>query len=99
MVQSLPISDRRLKRLRVATAKDPELSEVHRKTQYGCPDYEKSIKIEIRPYFTARSELSSWNGILMYRDQIVIPDSLRPDIVSDIHSGHLGLNKCRERGK
>lgn len=77
MVQSLPISDRRLKCLRVATAKDPELSEVHRKTQYGWPEYEKSIKIEIRPYFTARSELSSWNDILMYRDRILILDSFK----------------------
>lgn len=99
MVQSLPISDRRLERVRVATEEDPELSEVLRKTLYGWPNYEKSIKMEIRPYFTARSELSVWNGILMYRDRIVIPDSLRPEVVSDIHSGHLGLNKCRERAK
>lgn len=35
----------------------------------------------------------------MYRDRIVIPDSLRPEVVSGIHSGHLGLNKCRERAK
>lgn len=47
VVQSLPISDRHLERVRVATAKDPELSEVLRKTQYGWPEYEKSIKIEI----------------------------------------------------
>lgn len=53
-MSSLPTSDRRLECVRVATAEDPELSEVLRKTQYGWPDYEKSIKIEIRPYFTTR---------------------------------------------
>lgn len=65
VVRSLPISDRRLERVWVTTAEDPELSEVLRKTQYGWPDYEKSIEIEIRPYFTARSELSVWNSILL----------------------------------
>lgn len=73
------------------------MSEVLQNPQYGWPDYKKSIKIEIRPYITARSELSVWNGILMYRGRIVIPDSLRPEVVNDIHSGHLGLNTCRDR--
>lgn len=62
---SVQISDSRLERVRVATAEDPELSEVLRKTQYGWPNYEESIKIEFRPYFTTRSELFVWNSILL----------------------------------
>ncbi|XP_062593536.1 uncharacterized protein K02A2.6-like [Saccostrea cucullata] len=99
VVENLPISDQRLERIRLATADDPELSEVLKKTQNWWPDHERSLKAEIRPYFSARSELSVWNGILMYRDRIVIPEALRPETLQDIHSGHLGLNKCRERAR
>ncbi|XP_061196508.1 uncharacterized protein K02A2.6-like [Saccostrea echinata] len=75
------------------------MSEVLKKTQNWWPDHERLPRAEIRPYFSARSELSVWNGILMYRDRIVIPKALRPETLKDAHSGHLGLNKCRERAR
>ncbi|XP_062584093.1 uncharacterized protein K02A2.6-like [Saccostrea cucullata] len=99
VIQNIPISDQRLECIRLATADDPELSEVLKKTQNWWPDHERSLKAEIRPYFSVRSELSVWKGILMYRDRIVIPEALRPETLQDIHSGHLGLNKCRERAR
>jgi hypothetical protein len=36
-------------------------------------------------------------GILMRHQRIVIPSVLRSEILDKIHSGHLGIQKCRER--
>ena len=46
-----------------------------------------------------RSELSVHEGMLIKGCQIVIPKSLRTEILSKIHEGHLGITKCRERAK
>jgi hypothetical protein len=66
---------------------------------HGWPDHEKGLHHEIKPYFAVRAELSIWNGILLHRDRLIIPDSLRPETLNDIHLGHLRLDKCREHAK
>lgn len=44
-----------------------------------------------------RGSLSEQNGLLKRGNQIVIPLTLRSEMLERIHHGHLGLNKCQER--
>ena len=53
----------------------------------------------MKGYFDARSELSVSNDLLLYRDRIVIPVSLRSEIIETIHEGHQGVSKCLDRAK
>ena len=36
-------------------------------------------------------------GLLMQRNRIIIPTALRSGVLKEIHSGHQGVSKCRER--
>ena len=92
-----PIADRRLNDIRDATERDEILQEAMNHTRYGWPQYASQVKPEVRDYFNSRSELSLSSGLLLYRDRIVVPEMLRPDLLQSIHEGHLGLNKCRAR--
>ena len=44
-----------------------------------------------------RGELSIINDLLLFRDRIVVPNSMRIDILNRIHDGHMSVNKCRAR--
>ncbi len=45
------------------------------------------------------SELSETDGLLIRGNHIIIPESLREEIIEWIHEGHLGLTKYRERAQ
>ena len=94
-----PISDRRLERIREYTAKDQILQEAMNYTRFGWPTHMNSVRAELRDYFASRCELSISQGLLLYRDRLVVPEKLKGEILDSIHEGHLGLNKCRARAQ
>ena len=51
----------------------------------------------LRPHWENRSHLKIVDDLLLYNDRILIPRSMRLKIVVCIHTGHLGLTKCRSR--
>ena len=51
------------------------------------------------PLYEARHHLSIAEDLLVYSDRIVVPISMRPEILSRIHDGHPGVVKSRERAK
>ena len=56
-----------------------------------------SIPLEVKPYWQARGQLTVDNNLLLYGPRIVIPSSLQKEILSKIHEGHQGIQKCRLR--
>ena len=74
---------------------DSDLQEVIHLTLYGWSRKEHRLKRGFKPYFTQESNTK----ILYFHDQIAIPQSPRAGMLQSTHTGHLGLNKCRERGK
>ena len=64
----------------------------------GWPD-KHSVKDAMRPYWSTRGELTVVQNILLKGTRIVIPSSMRLEILDKIHEGHQGIAKCRERAK
>ena len=50
-------------------------------TKNGWPANRNAVTEPVKGYFDARSELSVSNDLLLYRDRIVIPVSLRSEII------------------
>ena len=62
----------------------------------GWPD--KSCLLgQIKLYHSLALEISIVNRLLMRNSRIIIPTSLRKQVLDQIHTRHQELNKCRER--
>ena len=44
-------------------------------------------------------EITVQNGLLMRGCRIIIPVALRVDMLEKLHTGHLGLVRCRQRAR
>ena len=53
----------------------------------------------IREYWAYRDELSTQNGVLFKGSRIIIPNSMRPEMLVRIHSSHLGAESCLPKAR
>ena len=55
--------------------------------------------MDAREFIKVKSEISVENGLVLRGCRIVVPRSMRGEILEKLHHGHQGLIKCRERAK
>lgn len=94
-----PATDNKLEQIAEESQKDPLMQAAIRYTREGWPRYEADVEVGIRDLYQMRAELSENNGLLLRGNRIIVPQSLRKEVVEKIHAGHQGINKCRERAK
>lgn len=99
IVESLPASNGKIKEIRDATQQDEKLQRVKRLITIGWPEHARDVHPLVRDFHAFKSELSETDGLLTRGNRIIIPESLRGEIIERIHEGHLGLTKCRERAQ
>ena len=89
----LSVSDERYEEFQ----KDPELQAVLAMVKNGWPDIKVQVPVEARPYCTFRDEVATAVGLLFKGTRLIVPKSLRPDMLRWIHKSHLGIVKKPER--
>lgn len=53
----------------------------------------------LKPYHSCRLELSVENGCIMRGHKVVIPESLRERVLSELHSSHMGIVKTKAEAR
>lgn len=53
----------------------------------------------VSDYYQYRQNFSVQDDLILYNSRILIPASLQKQTLMDLHKGHLGITKCRERAK
>jgi transposase InsO family protein len=95
IVRNLPATPERIQRIRDEQTKDPACSKLREYCEKGEIEWNGPVK----QYFQVRNELTIAENLLMRGNRVVIPPSLRADILERIHTGHQGMTKCRQRAK
>ena len=74
-----------LDEIREATSKDEELQCVMQLISTAFPATKGIAPTSVHPYFNCRFELSVQNGIVYKGDRIIIPRTLRSQMIKRIH--------------
>lgn len=98
IVQSLPATEERLAEIKACQEKDPVCKQIVEYCQTGWPD-KKSVIDAVKPYFTISPEISIHEDLLMRGNRIIIPITLQKSVLTQLHTGHQGIRKCRERAR
>ena len=99
VTRTLPASPTRLQQIREETANDPTLSALRDAIYKGWPDKREKCPVVLHEYWNFREKLTIEDGLILKGDRIVVPTSLQKEILSIIHQGHLGQEKCLLRAR
>ena len=94
--ENLAMSANRLKRLRTASRKDASLQHVAKLVQKGWPARHEVTDIAM-PYYSVRSLLTLDNDLLFKDNQLVVPSSMRDEMMDCAHKSHGGIGACLRR--
>ena len=99
VLDSGQLSETTFHKLRDETKSDPELQQLEKVVMNGWPQIKVETPIETRPYWNYRDEISCYKGLMFKGNCIIVPHSLRPEILQRIHTAHLRIEKCRARAR
>ena len=97
-LDSLSVSDVKLMAIKEAQDEDPVCRQIKNYCLEGWPDKFRLNDV-LKPYWSARGELTTANGILLKSTRVVVPSAMKLQVLDKIHEGHQGIVKCRERAK
>ena len=78
--------------VRRETQRDPVLAQVHEMTRKGWPNNHDPV---LNPYFVHKDEITLQSGCLMWGIRVIIPPKLRPQVLKELHQGHMGVVKMK----
>ena len=93
VVDSIPASDVRLEEVRLEQRKDRECINIIKYCQED--HWPESAKKDFPQYYIERHSFTVERGLLLMSSRLVIPQSLRKEMLTRIHQGHQGIVKCR----
>ena len=85
--------------VREQTTSDPTMRYLHDTILMGFPEDSRIMPELTRVYHQYRSDLSIVEGVILYQDRIVIPPSLRDQVLETLHAAHQGVTSMNARAK
>ena len=95
----VPVAPTRMEQIRTETQKDEDLQVLIQVIQDGWPEEVQECSNQTREYWNIRAELTTVDGIIYKGMKILIPKTMRKMMLTKIHEGHLGMEKCKQRAR
>ena len=85
--------------LRAHTGRDVAISRVMDQVGRGFPDSSRDVHQHVQPYHQYRKQLSIVDGVLCYKTRVVVPTTLRQEVLQTLHSAHQGTTGMINRAE
>ena len=86
-------------RIRSASHKDPEITLLNECITNGFPESKKEMPGQICEFWEVRNSLYVSEGVVLYKDRIVVPKVLRKRVIENLHSAHQGVSTMYSRAQ
>ena len=98
ITMQLPATGDRLNQFHTGTTHDEELA-LLKHVQNGWPQDIHDLPKETQLYWTFHEEMTIEDGLLLKGTHNIVPNTLCPEMIQLLHTGHLRLEKCLNRAK
>ncbi|XP_054749714.1 uncharacterized protein K02A2.6-like [Lytechinus pictus] len=98
-LESLHLKSVTWDRVCTATTSDDNMQALLDAIQAGMPEFGQELPSPLREYFPFRDDLYTSDGVILYKDRIVIPPSLREKVLAHLHAAHQGVTSMTARAE
>ncbi|XP_046582876.1 uncharacterized protein K02A2.6-like [Haliotis rubra] len=84
-------------KVKVATTSNVSMAKLVDLIETGMPESRLELSTALREYHQFREHLHMVDGVVLYKDRIVIPPALREDALTALHSAHQGVSSMMSR--
>ncbi|GBM78619.1 hypothetical protein AVEN_94585-1 [Araneus ventricosus] len=98
VISTLPATDKILSEIWQAQQEDEVCIQLFNFVQKGWPE-KNALPAHLSRYWEYRHSINIQDELLMMNARLIIPESMRLEILKAIHEGHLDITKCRARAK
>ena len=98
-LHSTPIHAVTWDRVRQATSSDENMFLLSSIINNGFPNRRQDLPPSLQEFFQFRDDLFTFDGVILYKERVVIPPSLRSEVLSALHSAHQGVTSMNLRAE
>nr|XP_006819254.1 PREDICTED: uncharacterized protein K02A2.6-like [Saccoglossus kowalevskii] len=98
-MSNLPVSDEKLQIIKDETTKDVSLKHLTSVLMNGWPKNKSQLHVSIKEYWKHQDELTIMDEVIFKGERILIPHSLRQEMLKLVHIGHMGIEKSKQRAR
>ena len=93
----LPLLDPHLTRLRTEANSDDKYKRLRTTVQQGFPTNKQQLDAATAPFYGLRQDLWVTDDLVLYGSRVVIPASLRREVLHGLHASHQGQDRTLRR--
>lgn len=98
-VDYMRLSEGTHQQIKQCTITDATLQSLMNMIMTGWPLTKEEIPVCIREYWNYKEELTVQDGVLYKGMKVIVPASMRPQMIARAHSSHLGPDACVRRAR
>ncbi|GFS86004.1 transposon Tf2-6 polyprotein [Trichonephila clavipes] len=93
------MSEKRRVQFKKETELDPRLQIVVKYIKEDWPKSYKNVDNSVKTYYKIKNNIYIQEGLLFSNEKLIVPYSLRKDMLQLIHEAHFGIEKCKKRAR
>ncbi|KAJ0172603.1 hypothetical protein K1T71_011742 [Dendrolimus kikuchii] len=99
IINSLPISNNKLSLIKKESKKDTVCLKLTDYINKGWPEHKSQVANELKLFWPFRNEFFIVDSVIFRNGLVLIPQSLRKEMLSIVHEGHMGIDRCKRRAR
>ena len=86
-------------KVQTATMNDSDFKVLQQTIEEGWPNRTKNIPDAVQQYRKYKDSLCTLDGVILYRDRILVPPALRREVLESLHAAHQGTSSMMSRAQ
>ena len=89
----------RLDKIRQETTSNPTTVKIAETINKGWPSSNRHMDKELKQFYSYKEGLVLNDGLILKGERILIPETMKKEILEKIHTGHQRINSCLRRAR